>query len=143
GRRLVVVGDGASLGVPVADRAGGAGGGAAGVIGRAAVAAGGRGGVRVRAEGRRGGHGAREARTRLHIRGATGDAHREAGCARLAAVVVDHVLDHDQGRRLVVVGDGASLHVPDAQRPGAVSGGAAGVTGRATLADGVRAGVQM
>src|SRR5206468_3572349 len=73
---------------------------------------------------------------------AAGHAHREVAGRGGAAVVVDHVLDDDEMRRLVVVGDRAGLRLPDGDRTGAVGREAGGITAQATLYHGVRARVE-
>src|SRR6185437_14032138 len=58
------------------------------------------------------------------------------------AVVVDDVLDHDQRRGLVVVGDGAGLGLAVGDRARAVDRVGPRVAGRPGLGDGVGTGVQ-
>src|SRR5262249_56388021 len=60
--------------------------------------------------------------TREVVRAVVGAARveREVACLGLATVVVDHVLTHDQRRRLIVVGDRAVLRLAVGDRAGTV-----------------------
>ena len=133
-RRDVVVGHRAGLGLPDGDRAGAVSGVARriarGTRLRHRVVAG------VDRHVRAGRLGAREVG---RVRARVVHGHREVAGNRGAVAVVDHVLDHDQLRRDVVVGHRAGLGLPDGDRAGAVARLGLRVAGRAGLRDRVAA----
>ena len=128
-RRDVVVGDRAGLGLADRDRAGAVGRVARRVAGRARLGD----VVGAGVDASLSCPGPRHRRTRLGVVPASVDRHREVAGRRGAAVVVDDVLDHDQLRRDVVVGDRAGLGLADRDRAGAVGRVASPCSRRAVL----------